>query len=94
MDKLNKWNCLTYLGAARMLGVSVWRIRYAVESGYFSAPSVILKRRALFSPEQIEDMKTHFEIEEAVRHQTSERATAFGNNQTAALHHPNPKVHL
>jgi hypothetical protein len=72
LDKLNKWNCLTYLGAARALGVSVWRIRYAVESGYLSAPSVVLKRRALFSPEQVEAVRGFFEVEDAVRKQTRE----------------------
>ena len=67
MDKLNKWNCLTYRGVARTLGVSVWRIRYAITSGYLPAPSVILKRRALFSPEQVEAMKGFFEVEDAHR---------------------------
>ena len=81
MDELNKWNCLTYLGASRSLGVSMWRIRYAVESGYLAAPSVVLKRRALFSPEQIEVMKRFFEMEEAVRKQTSE-----GTKEGAVAH--------
>ena len=67
MEKHNKWNCQTYRGVARTLGVSVWRIRYAVESGYLSAPSVVLKRRALFSPGQVESMKAFFEVEDALR---------------------------
>jgi hypothetical protein len=70
LDKLNKWNCLTYRGVARALGISVWRIRYAVESGYLPAPSVVLKRRALFSPDQVEAMKGFFEVEDSVRRQT------------------------
>jgi hypothetical protein len=74
LDELNKWNCLTYLGAARSLGVSMWRIRYAVGSGYLAAPSVVLKRRALFSPEQIDTMRRFFEMEEAVRKQTRDGA--------------------
>ena len=72
MDNFNKWNCLTYEGAARALGVSLWRIRYAVDSGYVSAPSVVLKRRRLFSPEQIETMRRFFEVEDAVRRRTRE----------------------
>lgn len=68
MDKLNKWNCLTYRGVAQALGISVWRIRYAVESGYLLAPSVVLKRRALFSPQQVETIKGFFEVEDAHRH--------------------------
>lgn len=67
MDKLNKWNCLTYRGAARTLGVSVWRIRYAIDSGYLPSPSVVLKRRALFSPQQVEAMRDFFEVEDAHR---------------------------
>jgi len=64
VEKLNnKWNCLTYLAVARALGVSIWRIRYAVESGYVSGPSVVLKRRALFSPDQVEGMREFFEME-------------------------------
>jgi hypothetical protein len=67
MEKLNKFNCMTYLGAARSLGVSVWRLRYAVESDYVSSPSVVLKQRALFSPDQLEELKRHFNEEEAYR---------------------------
>jgi hypothetical protein len=67
LEKLNKWNCLTYSGAARALGVSMWRVRYAVESGYLPAPSVFLKRRALFSPDQVDAMRGFFETEEAQR---------------------------
>lgn len=74
MDKLNKWDCLTYRGVARALGISVWRIRYAIDSGYLPAPSVVLKRRSLFSPEQIEAIRGFFEIEETVRREIRGRA--------------------
>lgn len=67
MRKFDKWNCLTYLGAAQALGVSLWRVRYAVESGYLPPPSVVLKRRPLFSPEQLEGMRQFFAKEEAHR---------------------------
>lgn len=67
MDNLNKFTCMTYEGAARVLGISVWKIRYSVESGYLSGPSVVLKRRALFSPDQVEAMRGFFEMEEAVK---------------------------
>ncbi len=67
MDKINKWTCKTYVAAARELGVSVWRIRYAVDSGYLPVPSVVLKRRSLFSREQIEEMREYFEVEDAVK---------------------------
>lgn len=67
MRELNKWNCLTYHDAALTLGISLWRLRYAVESGYLPPPSVILKRRALFSPEQIESMRQYFEQENTHR---------------------------
>jgi hypothetical protein len=78
LDNLNKFTCMTYEGAARLLCVSVWKIRYAVESRYLSGPSVVLKRRALFSPDQVEAMKQFFEMEEAVKrekeiHVVSER---------------------
>lgn len=65
MEKLNKWNCLTYMGAARALGVSLWQVRYAVESGYLPPPSVVLKQRPLFSPDQLEEMRAFFEQAEA-----------------------------
>ena len=67
MEELNKWTCLTYLGAARALGVSVWRVRYAVATGYLSSPSVVLKRRRLFSPAQVENMRSFFEKEAAAK---------------------------
>lgn len=67
VEELNKWTCLTYQAAARALGVSIWRIRYAVESGYLSAPSVVLKQRAFFSPGQVKEMKAFFEMEEAAK---------------------------
>lgn len=67
MEELNKFNCLTFLGVARALQVSIWRIRYAVESGYLSAPSVVLKKRLLFSPDQVDGMRQFFEMEEKHR---------------------------
>ena len=77
MEELNKWNCPTFLGAARALGVSVWRIRYAVECAYIPAPEIVLKKRLLFSPGQVKAMKTFFEKEDAARRHarqaTSER---------------------
>jgi hypothetical protein len=92
LDNINKWTCTTYEGAARMLGVSMWRLRYAVESGYLSAPSVVLKRRALFSPEQVEAMRRFFKIEDAVKREARERA--LGGNETADTHHQNTKENL
>jgi hypothetical protein len=67
MEELNKWNCPTYLGAARALGVSVWRVRYAVASGYIPAPETVLKNRLLFSPEQVEAMRRFFVKEDAAK---------------------------
>ena len=67
MEELNKWTCLTFLGSARALGVSVWRIRYAVECGYIPAPETVLKKRFLFSPGQVKAMKSFFEKEDAAR---------------------------
>jgi hypothetical protein len=67
MENLNKWNCLTYLGVARELRVTIWRLRYAVESRYLPPPSVVLKRRPLFSPDQVAEMKRYFEKEESHR---------------------------
>lgn len=69
MEKINKFTCKTYRGAAQTLDVSVWRIRYAVESGYLPSPSVVLKRRALFSPDQVEAMRNFFEVENSMRKQ-------------------------
>jgi hypothetical protein len=69
LENINKFSYKTYRGAAQTLGVSVWRIRYAVESGYLPAPSVILKRRPLFSSEQVESMRGYFELEDAMRKQ-------------------------
>jgi hypothetical protein len=67
MENINKWTCMTYLGAARELGVSIWRLRYAIESRYLPPPSVVLKRRALFSPDQVSAMRQYFEEEESHR---------------------------
>ncbi len=67
MEELNKWNCLNFSSAARALGVSVWRVRYAVASGYVPPPSVVLRKRLLFSPGQVVEMKSYFEMEEAAR---------------------------
>jgi hypothetical protein len=67
VDNINKFTCMTYEGAARILNVSVWRLRYAVDSGYLEAPSVLLKRRALFSPEQVKEMNEFFEREDMHR---------------------------
>ena len=47
---------MTFLGSARALRVSVWRIRYAVECGYIPAPETVLKKRLLFSPTQVNAM--------------------------------------
>jgi hypothetical protein len=69
MEEINKFTCLTYLGAARSLGISVWRIRYGVESGYLPSPQVVLKRRWLFSPSQVEAIRLHFEREALHRRQ-------------------------
>ena len=90
MDNINKWTCKTYEGAARILGVSMWRLRYAVESGYLSAPSVVLKRRALFSPEQVEAMRRFFKIEDAVKKQTRETGP-LGGTKKADIRRPNQK---
>jgi hypothetical protein len=94
LDNINKWTCTTYEGAARTLGVSMWRIRYAVESGYIPAPSVVLKRRALFSPEQIESMSEFFEVEDAVKMRTREDARALASKQIADAHQTNQKGRL
>lgn len=77
MEKVNKWNCITYLGAARELGISIWRLRYAVDCGYLDKPSVVLKRRALFSQGQLEQMRQYFEQEEQHRRKLTDlRRTA------------------
>lgn len=67
MENYDKWNCLTYRGAARLLGVSIWRLRYAIDSRYLPPPSVVLKRRALFSPDQVEAMRRFFEKDDEHR---------------------------
>ena len=64
MEEIDKFNCLTYIGVARSLGVSISRIHYSVESGYLPAPEVVLKRRPLFSPAQVEAMRRHFQRED------------------------------
>jgi hypothetical protein len=60
MTNVNKWECYTYSAAAEVLGVAVWKLRYAVDSGYLPRPGVVFKRRALFSPGQIEWMRAYF----------------------------------
>lgn len=67
MEKLDKWNCSTYRGAARILGVTIWRLRYAIESRYLPPPGVVLRRRALFSPDQVEAMRCFFEKDDEYR---------------------------
>lgn len=61
-----------------MLGISVWRLRYAVECGYLPAPSVVLKRRALFSPEQVESMRRFFEMEDCYRQRKPRKKIQVG----------------
>lgn len=60
MTKFNRCDCFTYAGAAEVLGVAVWRLRYAVDSGYLPRPSVRFKRRAMFGPGQLEWMRAYF----------------------------------
>ncbi len=60
MTQPSKWDCLTFTAAAEVLGVAVWRIRYAVDTGYLPRPGVVFRRRALFSPGQIEWMRAYF----------------------------------
>lgn len=60
MTKFHKWECHTFASAAEALGVAVWRLRYAVTSGYLPRPGVRFKRRALFSPGQVAWMRTYF----------------------------------
>ena len=67
MEKHDKWNCATYRAAAQTLEVSIWRLRYAVESRYLPSPAVVLKRRALFSPDQVEAMRVYFQKEDTHR---------------------------
>jgi hypothetical protein len=69
VEETNKFTCLTYVGVARLLGVSISRIHYSVESGYLPAPDVVLKRRPLFSPSQVEAIRRHFQREDLQRHQ-------------------------
>lgn len=71
----NKWTCHTCRSAARALGVTVWQIRYAIESGYLPAPSVVLRRRPLFSEEQVETMRAYFEMESVVKRRATEAKT-------------------
>ena len=66
MTNLKKWDCYTYSKAAEVLGVSVSKLRYAVDAGYLPLPEVVLKRRALFAPSQIEVMREYFAREETV----------------------------
>jgi hypothetical protein len=61
MTNITKWDCYTYGGAAEVLGVPVWRLRYAVDSGYLPRPGVVFKRRAMFAPSQIEWMRAYFD---------------------------------
>lgn len=42
----------------------MWRLRYAVDSGYLPGPGVVFKRRALFAPGQIEGMRAYFSRED------------------------------
>jgi hypothetical protein len=61
MTQITKWECFTFAAAAEALGVAVWRVRYAVGSGYLPRPGVVFRRRALFSPGQLEWMRAYFE---------------------------------
>ena len=72
MEEISKFSCLTYIGVARSLGISLWRLRYSVESGYLPEPEVVIKRRPLFSPSQIERIRLHFEREDLQRRQRVE----------------------
>ena len=78
MEEISKFTCLTFEGAARKLGISLWRLRYAVESGYVEGPKVVLKRRALFSPAQIERIRLHFEREDSGRRRVHGAGDAGG----------------
>jgi hypothetical protein len=60
MRQFTKFDCFTYSQAAEALGVSVWRLRYAVDSGYLPRPGVVFRRRAMFSPGQIDWMRAYF----------------------------------
>jgi hypothetical protein len=60
MTKIHRWECFTYTGVAKLLGVAVWRIRYAVKSGYLPRPGVRFKSRAMFGPGQIDSMRAYF----------------------------------
>jgi hypothetical protein len=61
MTPICKWECFTFTAAAEALGVAVWRVRYAVDSGYLPRPGVVFRRRALFSPGQVEWMRAYFD---------------------------------
>lgn len=82
MTNVNKWDCYTYSGAADMLGVAVWRLRYAVDSGYLPGPGVVFKRRALFAPSQIAWMRAHFACAEAASCRS--RVGGFGHNRPSS----------
>ena len=75
MEEINKFSCLTYLGVSRTLGINVSRIRYSVDCGYLPAPEIVLKRRPLFSPSQVEAIRQHFVREESERRQRVDRQT-------------------
>jgi hypothetical protein len=84
MAKCEKWECATYKLAAETLGVSLWRLRYAVDSGYLPPPVVVPKRRPLFSPEQVEAMRSYFEREDEARGRKADpgpRAGAEGREE-------------
>jgi len=94
MTEFNKWTCLTYRAAAEAAGVSLWRLRYAVESGYLPPPVVVLKRRPLFSPDQLAAIRRYFEQEDSHRHkmsgvsrqsQEAERSSATDRNEETSL---------
>lgn len=74
MRELTKFDCFTYSQAAEALGVAVWRLRYAVDSGYLPRPGVVFKRRAMFAPSQIEWMRAYFD-REGGRHTKAESGT-------------------
>lgn len=61
MTRIDKWECFTCAAAAEALGVAVWRVRYAVDSGCLPRPGVVFRRRALFSPGQLEWMRAYFD---------------------------------
>lgn len=67
MTPFNKWECFTFAAAAEALGVAVWRVRYAVESGYLPRPGVVFRRRPLFCPGQVEWMRAYFDRDATAR---------------------------